>query len=178
MSSVGHMNTSSADGHGPWLEDPGSRKVRDGSQVGKTYRARMGPRGGRGEVYCIATMKLPEYKLPEYTRHGRLTADGRMCVAAQCVTTTDRVGSVFQIWVAATLLRLIIFGICFRLHSRASMDPPIDKRSINLHPNHLFQALSLLPDLQILGIFFSSPVPNRRIERHVMHAKHNSHHTS
>jgi len=39
------------------------------------------------------------------------------------------------------------------------MDP-----STNLYPNHLFQALSLLPQLQNLVMRFSSPVPNREIE--------------
>ena len=37
----------------------------------------------------------------------------------------------------------------------------------NLYPNHLLQALSLLPQLQNLAITFSSPVPNREIERHM-----------
>jgi hypothetical protein len=40
--------------------------------------------------------------------------------------------------------------------------------STNLHPNHLLQALSVLPRLQNLIISFS-PVPNREIERHMLH---------
>ena len=43
--------------------------------------------------------------------------------------------------------------------------PPL----INLYPNHLFQALSLLPQLQDFAISFSSPVPSREIERHMLH---------
>ena len=38
----------------------------------------------------------------------------------------------------------------------------------NLYPNHLFQALSLLPQLQNLMITFSSPVPDREIERQLL----------
>jgi len=41
--------------------------------------------------------------------------------------------------------------------------------STNLYPNHLFQALSLLPQLQTLAISFSSSVPNREIERQLLH---------
>ena len=42
--------------------------------------------------------------------------------------------------------------------------------STNLYPNHLLQALSLLPRLQNLTLVFSSPIPNREIERHMLHA--------
>ena len=39
----------------------------------------------------------------------------------------------------------------------------------NLYPSHLLQALSLLPRLQDLTITFSFPIPNREIERHMLH---------
>ena len=38
----------------------------------------------------------------------------------------------------------------------------------SLYPNHLFQALSLLPQLQDLGITFFFPVPNREIQSHML----------
>ena len=38
--------------------------------------------------------------------------------------------------------------------------------SKNLYPDHLFQVLSLLPQLQDVEISFSSPIPKREIERH------------
>ena len=40
--------------------------------------------------------------------------------------------------------------------------------STNLYPNHLFQALSLLPQLQDFTISLSPHVPNREIERHML----------
>jgi len=40
--------------------------------------------------------------------------------------------------------------------------------STNLYPDHLIQALSLLPQLQNLAVIFSSPVPKREIERHIL----------
>ena len=40
--------------------------------------------------------------------------------------------------------------------------------STSLYPNHVLQALSLLPHLQALVLSFSSPVPNREIERHML----------
>jgi hypothetical protein len=36
------------------------------------------------------------------------------------------------------------------------------------HPNHLLQPLSVLPQLEELGIGFSSPVPNRDLERQLL----------
>ena len=40
--------------------------------------------------------------------------------------------------------------------------------SIDVYPNHLFQALSRLPQLQNFTIIFSSPIPNREIERQLL----------
>ena len=47
--------------------------------------------------------------------------------------------------------------------------------STNLYPNHLFQALSFLPQLQVLAITFSSPVPNREIEGHMFRTPNMTH---
>ena len=47
--------------------------------------------------------------------------------------------------------------------------------STNLYPNDLLPALSLLPRLQNLIISFSSPVPNREIERHMLHTPNITH---
>jgi len=47
----------------------------------------------------------------------------------------------------------------------------------NLYPNHFFQALSLLPRLQDLAMSFSSPVPNREIERHMLRMPNITHAT-
>ena len=47
--------------------------------------------------------------------------------------------------------------------------------STNLYPNDLLPALSLLPRLQVLIISFSSPVPNREIERHMLHTPNTTH---
>jgi hypothetical protein len=44
------------------------------------------------------------------------------------------------------------------------VDPPISYP----HPNHLLQPLSLLPQLERLEIGFSSPVPNRDLERQLL----------
>jgi len=41
--------------------------------------------------------------------------------------------------------------------------------STNLCPNHLLQALSLLPQLEALVISFSSPIPTREIEGYMLH---------
>ena len=41
--------------------------------------------------------------------------------------------------------------------------------STKFYPNHLLQVLSLLPRLQDLAISFSSPIPNREIEGHMLH---------
>jgi len=49
--------------------------------------------------------------------------------------------------------------------------------STNLYPDHLLEALSLLPQLQDLAISFSSPVPNREIERHVFRMPNMTHTT-
>ena len=49
--------------------------------------------------------------------------------------------------------------------------------STNLYPNHLLQALSLLPQLQDLAISFSSPIPNRDIERHTLRISNITHST-
>jgi len=40
----------------------------------------------------------------------------------------------------------------------------------HLHPNHLFQPLSLLPQLEKLDICFLSPAPSREIERQLLRA--------
>ena len=47
--------------------------------------------------------------------------------------------------------------------------------STNSYPNHLLQALSLLHQLKHLSISFSSPVPNREIERHMLHTPNITH---
>ena len=47
--------------------------------------------------------------------------------------------------------------------------------STDLYPNHLLQALSLLPQLQHLTISFSSAVPNRDVERHMLHTPNITH---
>ena len=47
--------------------------------------------------------------------------------------------------------------------------------STNSYPNHLLQALSLLHQLKYLAISFSSPVPNREIERHMLHTPNITH---
>ena len=49
--------------------------------------------------------------------------------------------------------------------------------STNLYPIHLFQALSHLPQLQNLTITFSSPAPNREIQRHALRMPNISHTT-
>ena len=49
--------------------------------------------------------------------------------------------------------------------------------STDLYPNHLIQALPLLPQLQNLTITFSSPVPNREIERHMLQTTNITHTT-
>ena len=47
--------------------------------------------------------------------------------------------------------------------------------STNPYPNHLLEALSLLHQLEHLAISFSSPVPNREIERHMLHTPNITH---
>ena len=47
--------------------------------------------------------------------------------------------------------------------------------STNPYPNHLLQALSLLHQLEHLSISFSFPVPNRDIERHMLHTPNITH---
>ena len=47
--------------------------------------------------------------------------------------------------------------------------------STNIYPNHLLQGLSLLPRLQNLIISFSSAIPNREIERHMLHTPNTTH---
>jgi hypothetical protein len=42
-------------------------------------------------------------------------------------------------------------------------------RLVFSHPNDLLQQLSLMPQLETLGITFHSPVPNRDLERELMH---------
>ena len=49
--------------------------------------------------------------------------------------------------------------------------------STSPYPSDLLQALSLLPRLQNLIISFSSPVPNRDIERHMLHTPNITHTT-
>jgi hypothetical protein len=43
------------------------------------------------------------------------------------------------------------------------------------HPHHLLQSLSLLPQLERLEITFLSPVPNREIERQLLHTPITTH---
>ena len=47
----------------------------------------------------------------------------------------------------------------------------------NLYPSHLLQVLSLLPRLQDLILIFSFPIPNREIERHMLHMPNITHTT-
>ena len=49
--------------------------------------------------------------------------------------------------------------------------------STNFSPNHLLQALSLLPQLQDLTISSSSPVPNREIQNYMLHTPSITHTT-
>jgi hypothetical protein len=44
-----------------------------------------------------------------------------------------------------------------------------------IHPNDLLQRLSLLPQLETLGVIFDSPVPNRDVERQLMIAPITAH---
>ena len=49
--------------------------------------------------------------------------------------------------------------------------------STNLYPNDLLQALSVLPQLHSLAISFSSPIPNRDIDRHMLRTPNITHTT-
>jgi hypothetical protein len=56
-------------------------------------------------------------------------------------------------------------------HALASEDPPI----CLFPPNDLIQRLSLMPQLEILGIAFLASVPNRDVERHLLFTSMTTH---